>query len=183
MLLERCPWYVAGPSLGLLLVLFRVAVNKPFGVMGGFVDLVQNKSAWHRWGVGAFVLLGIVLGGAVFALASGNFGPTLNYASGAMWLPDEPAIAFVVLLAAATVMGFGARLAGGCTSGHGLSGMSLGSPASTYGCYVWRDCDRWSRASLSTGHRCPSSLVTSQGVRCLGPAGASRAPVRDPWPR
>jgi uncharacterized membrane protein YedE/YeeE len=28
------------------------------------------------------------------------------------------------------VMGFGARWAGGCTSGHGLTGMSLGSPAS-----------------------------------------------------
>jgi uncharacterized membrane protein YedE/YeeE len=55
----------------------------------------------------------------VFALASGTFSPTLNYASAPTWLPDEPAIAFVVLLAAGTVMGFGARLAGGCTSGPG----------------------------------------------------------------
>jgi len=130
MLLERCPWYVAGPSLGFLLVVFRAALNKPFGAMGGFVELVESQAAWHRWGVSAFVLLGIVLGGGLFALASGNFSPTLNYASGAVLLPDEPVLAFVVLLAAGIVMGFGARLAGGCTSGHGLSGMSLGSPAS-----------------------------------------------------
>ena len=35
-----------------------------------------------------------------------------------------------MLLIAGIAMGFGARTAGGCTSGHGLTGMSLGSPAS-----------------------------------------------------
>ena len=36
----------------------------------------------------------------------------------------------MALPCAGVVMGFGARTAGGCTSGHGMSGMSLGSPAS-----------------------------------------------------
>lgn len=35
-----------------------------------------------------------------------------------------------VLVISGIAMGFGARTASGCTSGHGLSGMSLGSPAS-----------------------------------------------------
>ena len=37
---------------------------------------------------------------------------------------------FVVLVLAGLAMGIGARTAGGCTSGHGLSGVALGSPAS-----------------------------------------------------
>ena len=75
MLLERCPWYVAGPSLGLLLVLFRATLNRPFGALGGFVDLVENKSAWHRWGVSAFVLrephVFLLMGSAVLVAAAG----------------------------------------------------------------------------------------------------------------
>ena len=37
---------------------------------------------------------------------------------------------FAPCAVAGFAMGVGARTAGGCTSGHGLTGMSLGSPAS-----------------------------------------------------
>ena len=130
MLLERCPWYVAGPSIGLLLVVLRAALNKPFGALGGFVELVEKRNAWRRFGLSAFVLIGTILGGAVFAVVSGNFHLTVSYGSGGGPLPIQPIAAIVVLLTAGAVMGFGARLAGGCTSGHGLCGVSLGSPAS-----------------------------------------------------
>jgi uncharacterized protein len=36
----------------------------------------------------------------------------------------------VVLIVAGVLIGFGAKTAGGCTSGNGLAGCSLGSPAS-----------------------------------------------------
>jgi hypothetical protein len=114
----------------MLLILFRAAVNKPFGAMGGFIDLVEKKGALNRLGMSGFVRIGIVIGGAVFGLASGTFTPSFTYAAGSGFLPADPILALLVLLAAGTVMGFGARLAGGCTSGHGLSGMSLRSPAS-----------------------------------------------------
>lgn len=130
MLLERCPWYIAGPLLGLLLVAFRAALNRPFGAMGGFIDLVEKKGAWPRFGPSSFVLLGMILGGAVFATVSGGFHPSFTYTAAAGFLPSAPVAAFGVLLGAGAVMGFGARLGGGCTSGHGLTGMSLGSPAS-----------------------------------------------------
>ena len=130
MLLERCPWYIAGPLLGLLLVAFRAALNKPFGVMGGFIEVVETKGAWRRFGVSGFVLLGLMLGGAIFGAVSGGFQPSLTYAAAAGFLPSQPIAASGLLLAAGVVMGFGARLGGGCTSGHGLTGMSLGSPAS-----------------------------------------------------
>ena len=50
-----------------------------------------------------------------------------------MWLdrcPRRPVLQFGILIAAGLAMGVGARTAGGCTSGNGLTGMSLGSPDS-----------------------------------------------------
>ena len=44
--------------------------------------------------------------------------------------PSGWTLQFMVLSLAGLAMGFGARTAGGCTSGHGLTGMSLASPAS-----------------------------------------------------
>ena len=66
---------------------------------------------------GLAVLLGADVGSAATAavLASGS-------SAASMLAP--------VLIFAGLAMGFGARTAGGCTSGHGMSGMSLGSPAS-----------------------------------------------------
>ena len=130
MLLARCPWYIAGPLLGLVLIAFRAALNKPFGMLGGFIEVVDKKGAWPRFGVSAYVLAGTILGGAIYGVASGAFDPSLTYTAGGSFLPAEPLLAFGVLLIAGTAMGFGARLAGGCTSGHGLTGMSLASPAS-----------------------------------------------------
>lgn len=130
MLLERCPWYVAGPLLGLLLVAFRAALNKPFGALGGFIELVEKKGVWSRFGMSASILLGTILGGVLFALVSDGFHPTTTYATAFGSLPTGSLATVGLLLGAGMVMGFGARLAGGCTSGHGLTGMSLGSPAS-----------------------------------------------------
>jgi len=130
MLLERCPWYVAGPLLGLVLVGFRAALNKPFGAFGGFVEVVEKRRALSRLGVSGFVLVGTILGGALYALMTHTFQPTLSYVAPAGRLPVKPAMTLLMLFVAGSVMGFGARLAGGCTSGHGLTGMSLGSAAS-----------------------------------------------------
>jgi len=130
MLLERCPWYVAGPLLGLVLVGFRAALNKPFGALGGFIDVVEKKPRWSRLGVSGFVLMGMILGGAIYAAVTGTFQLTFSYGTTGGLLPTQSALTLAALLLAGVVMGFGARLAGGCTSGHGLTGMSLGSSAS-----------------------------------------------------
>ena len=127
MLLERCPWFVAGPLVGLILVIFRAALNKPFGALGGFIDVVEKRGILSRVGINAYVLFGTIIGGAIFALVSGGFDASAAYAG---VLPAQPVPAAGVLILAGAVMGFGARTAGGCTSGHGLTGMSLASPAS-----------------------------------------------------
>jgi hypothetical protein len=130
MTLDRCPWYVAGPLLGLLIVGLRAAVNKPFGALGGYIDLAENAQAPARLGYKAYLLVGLMLGGASYTLmrAVGS-GPWSAVAAGSSADLDTPGQLGVLLLAG-VAMGFGARTAGGCTSGHGLSGMSLGSPAS-----------------------------------------------------
>ncbi len=130
MLLARCPWYVAGPLLGVLIVALRATVNKPFGALGGYIDLVDNASAPRRIGFRGSLLAGLALGGLLFALSSRSFAPSFDYARAGHLLPHGTAVSAAVLVIAGIAMGFGARTAGGCTSGHGMSGTSLGSPAS-----------------------------------------------------
>jgi uncharacterized membrane protein YedE/YeeE len=126
MLLERCPWYVAGPLMGLVIVGLRATLNKPFGALGGYVDVAENLTRLGRLPMRAFFLLGLVLGGAAFGLATSSFGGSLV----ATPLPGGRVAQVGWLVVAGTVMGLGARTAGGCTSGHGMTGMSIGSPAS-----------------------------------------------------
>jgi uncharacterized protein len=130
MLTDRAPWYIAGPLIGLIIVVLRALLNKPFGALGGYIDLLERVSAPRRWGVPAFIAIGTVIGGGWYATVTKSFGPTWDYGPGIALMPATAAGQFVVLTLAGVVMGFGARLAGGCTSGHGLCGMSLGSSAS-----------------------------------------------------
>jgi uncharacterized protein len=127
MLLDRCPWYIAGPLLGVVIIGLRAIVNKPLGALGGYIDVTEHVTRPSRLGFSAFLLLGIVIGGALFTLGTGNSSPPPSYNG---LLPSAPVLQFGVLLVAGLAMGVGARTAGGCTSGHGLTGMSLGSPAS-----------------------------------------------------
>ena len=91
---------------------------------------MDSATRARRLGFSAFLLLGIVLGGALFAMLTGVHAvPPLSGDSGSQW--GALGVTSVLTLGmAGLAMGIGARTAGGCTSGHGLSGMSLGSPAS-----------------------------------------------------
>ena len=123
-----CPWYVAGPLLGLLIVGLRAAANKPLGALGGYIDLLDGATRARRLGFSGYLLIGIVLGAALFATLTSSYGVTWSYHDALLPVLGVPQ--FVVLALAGLAMGIGARTAGGCTSGHGLSGVALGSPAS-----------------------------------------------------
>src|SRR6266436_605167 len=79
MLLVRCPWYIAGPLIGALMVVLRAAVNKPLGALGGYIDVTEHAGRPSRAGFSAFLLVGIVIGGALFAFTTGTFSPSLIY--------------------------------------------------------------------------------------------------------
>ena len=129
-MLERAPWYIAGPIIGLVIVALRATVNKPFGALGGYIDIVEHVRTPRALGVSAFIAIGTVIGGLLFAVMTGTFAASFDFGPGLGLLPATPAGQLAVLAVAGVVMGFGARLAGGCTSGHGLCGISLGSAAS-----------------------------------------------------
>ncbi|MBE9537785.1 MAG: YeeE/YedE family protein [Proteobacteria bacterium] len=140
-------WKAAGISLGLLLIL-ATALVKPLGVSTQFV--VSDAAILHQvapefaedntylskygektdWGIGYgwMLVLGMLVGGAITNMLFGKKRPEADKGSmPPMWKQNfgesrlkRNAAAFgggVLLL-------FGARLAGGCTSGHMISGIS-----------------------------------------------------------
>jgi hypothetical protein len=48
MLLDRCPWYIAGPVLGLVIIGLRATVNRPVGALGGFIDVAEHMTRLSR---------------------------------------------------------------------------------------------------------------------------------------
>jgi uncharacterized membrane protein YedE/YeeE len=98
-------------SAGVLVAQGRVAGVS--GICGQLLSPVRGDSAWR-----AGFLAGLVVVGAV---GSWQF-PTAFSLSG---LPSLPLIMLAGLL-----VGFGTRLGNGCTSGHGVCGISRMSPRS-----------------------------------------------------
>jgi hypothetical protein len=131
MIHSQLAWYIAGPVLGLCVVACRALFNARLGVTGGFSELISRLGRgslvfdWRGWFV-----IGVALGGTLFALIAG--GPDFH---GYGWLTDafhgaSRVWIWVLLPVAGVLIGYGAKLAGGCTSGNGLSGVSSVSAAS-----------------------------------------------------
>jgi uncharacterized membrane protein YedE/YeeE len=122
-------WWIAGPVLGLVILGFLGLANKRFGVLGGVTDLVQGSAegrGLRSWRT--LLLLGIVLGGLAYALVARAPDAGRSYS----WLDEHLSLGGEIasLFGAGLMIGVGARTAGGCTSGHGLTGSALASPAS-----------------------------------------------------
>jgi uncharacterized protein len=128
---HQLAWYIGGPVLGLCVVVIRALLNERLGVTGGFSEIVDRLGrrsfafGWRGWFV-----IGLVVGAATFAVAAG--GPDFH---GYGWLTatfhgTAQVLVGALLLIAGVLIGFGAKMAGGCTSGNGLSGSAMTSPAS-----------------------------------------------------
>lgn len=126
---DRVPWYIAGPLIGLLIVALYALANQRLGVSGSYlqvVTFVRNRRLAETWRVWFFV--GLAGGALAATLLQG--GPSVGLGYGLL-ARVVPLVALVPLLfGAGVLMGYGARWAGGCTSGHGLSGTASLSPAS-----------------------------------------------------
>ena len=129
---HRPGWYVIGLMIGLVAVGLVAVLNQRVGALGGYSVLVERISGRTlRLGWKAWFLVGVIGGSLVFRLLAGSatvhngygwltraFGETNYMAVGAL------------LLLGGVLIGFGAKLAGGCTSGNGIGGCSAGSTAS-----------------------------------------------------
>src|SRR6266542_1179838 len=125
---DRVPWYVAGPLIGVCIVALYALANERLGAIGTYAQVVAlaQRGAADRWRVWFF---GGLFGGALLA-ALLRGGPVLAGGYGALGRVLPLGVLVAVLVAGGVVMGYGARWAGGCTSGHGMSGIASRSPAS-----------------------------------------------------
>ena len=139
-------WKVAGLLLGLLVIL-ATALVKPFGVSTQYVvtDAIVLHSAAPTvaeaneylnkygeksdWGVGYgwMLVLGMFLGSGISALVTRRFRQRETASMPSMWkeqFGNQPAKRLLHAFIGGVLLLFGARLAGGCTSGHMISGIS-----------------------------------------------------------
>jgi uncharacterized membrane protein YedE/YeeE len=130
---DRPAWYVLGPLIGLVVLGLLLAINERFGVLGGYSNVVERVTrrspvlGWKGW-----LLVGVLAGSLVFRLAAGpgaipdGYGwLTRTFSGGA----GDVAVGGLLVVAGGLI-GFGAKTAGGCTSGNGLGGCSAGSTSS-----------------------------------------------------
>lgn len=130
--------YLVGAAIGVLSWLTFYFSDKAIGAssfyaqLAGFLgqlmaprhtaSLTYFKDKPPRVNWGFVFVVAIIAGGAIAALTGGEFAN--------QWLPpiwearfgDSVALRAAVAFPAGILMAFGARLAGGCTSGHGISG-------------------------------------------------------------
>ena len=89
-----------------------------------------------HWRVGAenfrpLFLVGMVLGPSLASLWSGDFRVSLTLGAGFdLRYGTFGALPIAVLVLSGILIGFGTRLSGGCTSGHGISGLARAQPGS-----------------------------------------------------
>lgn len=127
---DRLPWYVGGPILGLLIVGLFVIANQPLGASGAYVQFsgfLRHRPGVVVWRVWYFA--GLFLGGV---LATVVLREPAGWRSGydAMREVWPLGVTVPVVFAGAVTLGYGAAVAGGCTSGHGMCGTAQRSPAS-----------------------------------------------------
>ncbi len=68
------------------------------------------------------LVLGVFAGAFISSILSGSFRISIEHSVWTAYFGDTPILRLLVALAGGIVMGFGSRWAGGCTSGHGISG-------------------------------------------------------------
>jgi uncharacterized membrane protein YedE/YeeE len=101
---------IGGALIGLSAVMLMLLAGRVAGISGIAAGLLGIGSIDRGWRV-AFVA-GLILA-PVAAMLAGYAVP----------VPQMPA-SWVVVVAAGLLVGFGARLGGGCTSGHGICGIA-----------------------------------------------------------
>ncbi len=160
LLLNPMPWYIAGPLIGLTVPLLLIVGNKTFGISSSFQHMcaavMPKKFPYFNydwWKDGKWHLqlsVGIVLGGVLAALfIPENYaidlsadtiaalkGMGLTNMSGFVpveiftWSNLASVPGMLMMVVGGFLIGFGTRYAGGCTSGHAITGLATLQKAS-----------------------------------------------------
>ncbi len=109
---------LGGLLIGAAAALVLHGLGRIAGISGIFGGLLFRKAGDLAWRI-AFVL-GLVVGGAVMARLRPELFEAVAVTPGSL----------VLVAAAGLLVGFGTRMGNGCTSGHGVCGLSRLSPRS-----------------------------------------------------
>ena len=107
---------IGGALIGLSAVLLMLSTGQIAGISGIFSGLLNVRGEDRGWRI-AF-LAGLILAPVIAGLIGYGMSPPK--------LPSN----WVVIVVAGLLVGFGTRLGGGCTSGHGICGIARLSPRS-----------------------------------------------------
>ncbi len=106
------PWHgLAGGILIGLAAGFYLLVSGRIAGISGILEEALSPAA-HGFALSAAFIVGLPLGGALVALLAPGLVPRIGIGSGTG-----------VLVIAGLLVGLGARLGSGCTSGHGVCGL------------------------------------------------------------
>ena len=147
------PWYIAGPLIGICVPLLLVTGNKSLGISSSLRELCAAtipgnvsflKFDWkaQRWNL--IFVLGLIASGFVGGVLIPNEEPVKTALSTKQMLDsfgitDQSGMmpssvfsfhslltirGFIIIIFGGFLVGFGTRWAAGCTSGHGIFGLS-----------------------------------------------------------
>ncbi|MGN6375510.1 MAG: YeeE/YedE family protein [Sphingomonas sp.] len=130
---------IGGLMIGLAAAVMLLGLGRIAGVSGLAARAAGLTDSGAPWGIAAAFVVGLPLGAGIVALVGGpvetRFAPSL-----------------AILLIGGLIVGFGTRLGSGCTSGHGVCGLSRLSP----------------RSMAATGAFMLAGFVTVPAMRALG---------------
>ncbi|MBO27701.1 MAG: hypothetical protein CML61_02900 [Rhodobacteraceae bacterium] len=114
---EFTPWLSLGGGMliGAAAVLLMATNGRIAGISGLTSRIFAAKADGEARGVSALFVLGLLLAAPLWLLVSGNW-PTQTVPSGVL-----------LMATAGLLVGFGSVFGNGCTSGHGVCGISRGS--------------------------------------------------------
>ncbi len=133
--------YIVGVLIGVLNIGALLVSKKPLGAstsftkLGGMIyslfdkkkveatEYYKNKIPEVDWGV--MLVIGIVIGAFISSMLSGDFKLLTVPQMWSSEISDSFSLRFSASLIGGLFLGIGSRWAGGCTSGHGISGTSM----------------------------------------------------------
>ena len=126
-------WAVAGIGIAGITLLLLYVANRRLGISSGFEDicsLVLQQPYFRRRSVRSGrawrlpLLAGLIVGGFLSAVLGGGWQPTWTLGAFDRAIGFGPVGKLAWMFVGGLFIGFGTRLAGGCTSGHGIFGVS-----------------------------------------------------------
>jgi uncharacterized protein len=138
------PIWMGGLAIGLYIIGQQLFTNKALGCSTPFANAcsIASKARFFQinsyktipGGKNLWFLIGILIGGFLGAYSSnGTWSLDTSLSMGAHYdhfMPDVSWQKALTVTFGGVIVGIGARLAGGCTSGHSMAGISMLNPVS-----------------------------------------------------